>query len=351
MLDGNLAIRVKDSEGKTMWSWHIWAVQDYDYVSEAVDVTAHGADFKIMDRNLGAFSNPGALAAPTEEDYAFASGLLYQWGRKDPFLCGGTQKLKGTWFDFIKNGVLVKSPTFSIKGDGAFNYNDFIAPHGLSDFSEILEHSIQNPLQFYTSNNNWITSESSSNGQTSDWGKLWGNQKANGNGVKTMYDPCPVGYTVASPDHFKFVVSVENKEELIERTATWTTPSPSWYYNTPNIDFDIAEPNPIVDSPWGLYFYTKGTRTESAEPADKTTVFLPRHLWIQNTGSIKEEIPGLGKAICLYTNAPSDYQDYGGQPYKLLIRKDGYANIEAEYWHSAAQAACALPVRCVSEAK
>ena len=334
MQDGNVGIAVADASGNIMWSWHIWCVQGYDYQTNAVDVAVHGMNFKIMDRNLGAFSNPAAIENPTEEDYAYALGLLYQWGRKDPFLCGGTQYATNgsTWFDFIKNGTLVKSPTFSIKGDAAYNYNDFIAAHGLSDFAEILAHSIKNPLQFYLSDNHWVSASDNdnSNGQTTDWGKIWGNQKAEFGGTKTMYDPCPVGYTVASPDHMKFITSTA--EDI---SSSW----PTWQLNT-TADLVTDSDTPIKNAPWGLYFYTKGVRTEDgAHPEDKTVVFLPKHRWVDNFGKMQDD-----HSICFYSNAPSPNATRGGKPYKTRVTYKGKVTFKTESWTSASQAASALEI-------
>ena len=73
--DGNALVAVKDDAGTILWSWHIW-VTSYDPESEFDTYLASGAE--MMNRNLGALSNtPGD---------ALANGLMYQWGRKDPFL-------------------------------------------------------------------------------------------------------------------------------------------------------------------------------------------------------------------------------------------------------------------------
>ena len=69
---GNALIAAANSEGTIVWSWHIWMTdkpEDHVYNNEA------GI---MMDRNLGAIS-------ATKGDVG-ALGLLYQWGRKDPFL-------------------------------------------------------------------------------------------------------------------------------------------------------------------------------------------------------------------------------------------------------------------------
>ena len=74
--EGNAVIAAKDADGNILWSWHIWFTDQ-----------PHGQEYynnagTMMDRNLGAISaTPGDVGA---------LGLLYQWGRKDPFLSAST---------------------------------------------------------------------------------------------------------------------------------------------------------------------------------------------------------------------------------------------------------------------
>ncbi|MBP3661670.1 MAG: hypothetical protein J6J25_01040 [Bacteroidales bacterium] len=70
--EGNAVIAVRNSAGKILWSWHIWLT---DQPAECVLPNGAGT---IMDRNLGATDK----ASDRIESY----GLLYQWGRKDPFM-------------------------------------------------------------------------------------------------------------------------------------------------------------------------------------------------------------------------------------------------------------------------
>ena len=70
--EGNAVIAARNSNGVILWSWHIWLT---DIPAEHVYYNNAGV---VMDRNLGAISaTPGDVGA---------LGLLYQWGRKDPFL-------------------------------------------------------------------------------------------------------------------------------------------------------------------------------------------------------------------------------------------------------------------------
>ena len=82
---GNALVAAKDAAGKILWSWHIW-------VPATPIVTANfggimGVD--LMDRNLGALV---AAEATSAEVSPTSYGMLYQWGRKDPFTAAGTFK-------------------------------------------------------------------------------------------------------------------------------------------------------------------------------------------------------------------------------------------------------------------
>ena len=71
--DGNAVIAAKNSKGTVIWSWHIWCAAEG--WKEQVYYNNAGT---MMDRNLGATSaTPGDVGA---------LGLIYQWGRKDPFM-------------------------------------------------------------------------------------------------------------------------------------------------------------------------------------------------------------------------------------------------------------------------
>jgi len=79
-VEGNAVIAAKTSGGVVRWSWHIWCTD-----RPADQVYGNGAG-TMMDRNLGATSaTPGEVGT---------LGLMYQWGRKDPFLgASGTARL------------------------------------------------------------------------------------------------------------------------------------------------------------------------------------------------------------------------------------------------------------------
>ncbi|RHO73808.1 hypothetical protein DW083_04675 [Parabacteroides sp. AF48-14] len=79
---GNALIGAFNQNNECIWSWHIWVVPEFDGGNGLVNVRTenwkgNSKEYTFIDRYLGALSSkPG-------DD---ALGLLYQWGRKDPFI-------------------------------------------------------------------------------------------------------------------------------------------------------------------------------------------------------------------------------------------------------------------------
>ena len=154
--EGNAVIAAKDASNKILWSWHIWLT---DQPAEHVYNNSAGT---MMDRNLGATSaakgDVGAL------------GLLYQWGRKDPFL-GSSSTSSST--------VALSTITWP-------------SPVQVSTLPVDATYHIANPTTFITSNNSrqnydWFFTSSSEyhNDRWPDSGS-----------PKSIYDPCPAGWRV-----------------------------------------------------------------------------------------------------------------------------------------------------------
>lgn len=155
---GNALIAAKDASGDVLWSWHIWApsssVEEGDYSANGLMTP------KMLDRNLGALVVATATeTANTPETF----GLMYQWGRKDPFLGprnAGTSdpyKLAGTSYSIASGHITweyaYKHPTVFGKGTSTSLNGDWIDAYDID---------------------------------------LWGGDS----GVKTINDPCPYGYRV-----------------------------------------------------------------------------------------------------------------------------------------------------------
>ena len=133
--DGNAVIAAKNSKGTILWSWHIWGAE------EGFNGQVYYNDAGIMmDRNLGATSaTPGDVGA---------LGLLYQWGRKDPFMGSSS----------ISSSAMAAST-------GTWN----------SDYSGSATYAEANPMTFY--------------GYMSLPNESWAS-------LKTVNDPCPHGWRV-----------------------------------------------------------------------------------------------------------------------------------------------------------
>ena len=164
--NGNALIAVRNSKGVILWSWHIWCTE------EGWNDQVYGNNAGIMmDRNLGATSaTPGNVGA---------FGLLYQWGRKDPFM-----------------GSCAMSGTTLAASTGSWS----VASSNSMDFAE------ENPMTFLTSwyggsvpGNSWHTSESK----------------------KSIYDPSPVGYRVPDGGENGFWATALGTSSSTEAGAMW----------------------------------------------------------------------------------------------------------------------------------
>lgn len=169
--EGNALIAVKDNKGTDdtsddviLWSWHIWIT---DQPEGQVYFNNAGT---MMDRNLGATS-------ATPKDIG-AFGLLYQWGRKDPFLGTSSLTLNNetialstlTWPAFVISNTETGTIAYSVA-----NPTTFIAYNKYGNDSDPTNNA---------NNNDWFYSADSSTDNT-----RWSVNK-------TIYDPCPVGWRV-----------------------------------------------------------------------------------------------------------------------------------------------------------
>lgn len=178
--NGNASIAVRNSKDVILWSWHIWCAEegwtDHVYANNAGT---------MMDRNLGATSaTPGDVGA---------FGLMYQWGRKDPFM-----------------GSCAKSGSTFAASTGSWK---------VASSSDKMDFAEENPMTFATGwyggsvpGNGWHTSES----------------------AKGLYDPCPVGYRVpdGGENGFWATANVKSSGDSSNRGRYWTLAdgeTTAWY--------------------------------------------------------------------------------------------------------------------------
>lgn len=156
---GNAVIAAKNAGGTILWSWHIW-VPNGMFTTNTYGL----GEKQMMSRNLGALVD---AAGDTDANVDILSyGLMYQWGRKDPFPGSGA------------NGSNVAAKTYP---------ESIISNTG--GVAKDMDYAIQNPNVFIS-----VTSYKYDWNTTTD-GTLWGD-----GGTKSINDPCPVGYRVPKRD-------------------------------------------------------------------------------------------------------------------------------------------------------
>ena len=161
--EGNAVIAARDIYGNILWSWHIWFTDQLSvqvYYSNHNDMGFIRESALMMDRNLGAIS-----ATPGD---AGALGLLYQWGRKDPFL--GSSSISSS--TEAKSTITWPSAVMSDSNTGTPYY------------------AISHPTTFITSEDSryWLY-------RATGWrflATLWTDSR----NAKSIYDPCPPGWRV-----------------------------------------------------------------------------------------------------------------------------------------------------------
>ena len=229
------------SEGNVLWSWHIWLT---DRPAEQVYANNAGT---MMDRNLGATS-----AVPGEvETY----GLMYQWGRKDPFLGSGTHPASQTLAasTLVWPGPVVSDDTYGTL-DYATKHPTTYIGRGSGTYDWV--HGAY-PLR-------WSAS------------------------TKALYDPCPPGWhvpglsvwTVAGfPDHAYVPYDTENRGSTFEASLCGSNswyPATGYYDNQPTIrSFDSCYLwSSSYSNDWGwCYLFSRGGQDDPTKAFAATGTF------------------------------------------------------------------------------
>ena len=192
---GNAIIAVRDMSGEIVWSWHIW-VTDYALDSDLRTISNYqNKEYTLMPVNVG-WCDPEVLTSEarsvmvritqdktgmsrtfTLDQAAYLSNVpgnnpYFQWGRKDPMRAGiGSSKEKPIYTD-------IPEYAFDRYGTGKVSIGT----------------TIQNPYVFY---NHGGSEETSKDWCSTLYFNLWGvtnTMVTHTVGVKTIYDPSPVGY-------------------------------------------------------------------------------------------------------------------------------------------------------------
>ncbi|WP_128331575.1 leucine-rich repeat protein [Apibacter sp. HY039] len=187
---GNTGDPLKDP---VYWSWHVWVTDDP--VKNAISYKNNAPDIDwtntFMDRNLGATSN-----SFLGNGWSKSGGLIYQWGRKDPFPPTVYKDGNSAFISTLLYGVLHN-----------FNYrNNVMILRPSDEINENITYAIQNPLKFidiFGGNDiNWFSKDLHNNGRRFDlWSdntKGYQNSTAYETQLKSPFDPCPSGWRIPS---------------------------------------------------------------------------------------------------------------------------------------------------------
>lgn len=251
---GGNALLVGYAGGTIVWSWHIWVtnyeprrITNYTDYTSAQQTTGNGTVHKydsplfhpggvyekmvMMDRDLGARKGgfPGITLGDNFSvmDVVNTYGLLYQWGRKDPFPSSldGTTNEKDVIYDGYGNP----------KNVGKIKTTASTAT------------IVQNPLVFYTGYG-WASVSK------------WSEDGAVAPGVKTIYDPCPDGWKVPVMFAGNNTISENNIEANSIFTNFGKLSNGSYSYNSSH-----GKSQPDYNK---FLFYNNGTWVGSTSIAD-----------------------------------------------------------------------------------
>lgn len=239
---GNAVIAVRDNSETIMWSWHIW-VTDYILGTDLRSRSYSGTTFTFLQYNLGwtdgsttdyddrevlvkftqNVTGDTATITIRQKDtslYNVGNCPFYQWGRKDPIIPSvGKANYDGdvayeadnkTWYDST--------------GQAHTNV-DTATDWGTGD--DCIINGIQNPSVFYAYNL-----------MDNTYYNLWdvigrpidGNSKESS--VKSIYDPCPVGYKIPPVAAFRAFTNGGNNASSVSNVyGEWDSEHLGWIIN------------------------------------------------------------------------------------------------------------------------
>lgn len=327
--DGNALIGAFNEKGDIIWSWHIWITdKDPGNVGNAVVYTTYRwegdkivdgetvqgkiysyaqgiEDNQVYDRVPGYAVMPCNLGAldftpktNNAADIARTFGMLYQWGRKDPFPPSINPRKGDFEVDYSENEAGVhydysndKNVRKTYTQDATFPFHTKLG----KDLDNPIVFSINNPLVFI----NGLISDQANHTKLynyfarGDWmethnNKLWGGLDPTSEGLskltisgpiipegkyiynnygdkKTIYDPCPSGWRVPPGDLW------------LGFTKNGTNPS-----SNDDINYDVTSTN---NTHFGMYLYLQKSKWDTDNPGK--TLFFPTQGIRISTGQLK----------------------------------------------------------------
>ena len=300
-----IGVRRNDSEWNEedgyMWSWHLW-LTDYDpyedpglwidgqYVYPVTGGSLHryssfdniaafnGRDVYIMDRNLG------AKGYTRDDGWALSAGMMYQYGRKEPF------PTSDRLYDINGQEVMISRLSGPVD----------------------MHLSVTYPKLFFTmpdkGDADWVDAN---NYMTYDWNDIM--QKAVKNNGKSFLDPCPPGWKLPYNDVW---LDFGNSKEAYASNWVSVVPEENPYKTT---DYDAG---------WNYYLNGSGKSGDTAYyPGAGLRNYGTGNYGGGGNGAMWSAKPAGANGIYLYYENKASYYTLPGQTFYRYM---------------------GMPVRCIS---
>ena len=229
IVNGNAVIAVRDHSGTVMWSWHLW-FDHADVLNTIVSQNAEGHTYRFTKRILGAFysiySAAGSTMRAKVEQLTTGNGGKKQFGYIN-FSIENNNRRRQTIAPFYQFGRKDPSPGYNTVPEGSF----------VAEKTEIVSivNQIQHPEKFYCHQNSYnplMTYPLLSTNEVFSI-NFWSMESTarsvkDENVVKTIYDPCPVGFKVPPLNAFGGIhpggnMMVDGLDYYLTPTATETS--------------------------------------------------------------------------------------------------------------------------------
>lgn len=206
---GGNAVIAAMKEGAVIWSWHIWSTTydpETDHDTFMTSAITNNKDYNKVSPRSGDMMkcNLGAIGIiPNSDNNIFgAYGLLYQWGRKDPFIGTNQRQISGSESTAFGDYT---AKTTNAAGHEWKVVRDVTAAGNKVNYRASLDYVTAHPTHFInvvSTLGDWMYASD----KTTEQDHLWGNPTTSAvklnpaQGFKTMYDPCPPGWRVPPAD-------------------------------------------------------------------------------------------------------------------------------------------------------
>ncbi|AVM57158.1 fimbrillin family protein [Bacteroides heparinolyticus] len=226
---GNAVVAVRNASNTVLWSWHIWVTDYRPGTGDKVITNHQNIQYTIMPYPLGWCDEKeetyyaertmqvrfkqkptaGYTSAATQtftvkqKAHTIAAEIgnntFYQWGRKDPFVGGLKVHTNKTWYD----------------ADGNRNVHQNPATENFSADNACIVSGIQKPGVYCTNSYmdaRYLNLWSADNDITTHNDNIV---------VKTIYDPCPVGYKLPPSNGFTGFTTTGTNAGEVNKKGAW----------------------------------------------------------------------------------------------------------------------------------